>query len=112
MRLVARHPYPVIGSANRDPKHFTEPNRFDIRRNPNPHIAFGHGIHSCLGAALARMEARIALGDLLARAPEFELIEPWQPRRALHVHGPTNLKLRVGAVRRGTRVLTTCATGI
>ena len=93
---------PMIGSANRDPGHFPEPNRFDTRRNPNPHIAFGHGIHSCLGAALARIEARIALGDFLRLAPEFELAsdEPWQPRRALHVHGPTNLKLRVGASSR------------
>jgi cytochrome P450 len=98
----------MIGSANRDPHYFTEPNRFDIRRNPNPHIAFGHGIHSCLGAALARMEARIALGDFLCLAPEFELAssEPWQPRRALHVHGPTNLRLRLRTARRGTPVLT------
>jgi cytochrome P450 len=93
---------PMIGSANRDPKHFSEPNRFDIRRSPNPHIAFGHGIHSCLGAALARMEARIALEDLLRLAPDFELAsnDPWQPRRALHVHGPTNLPLRVGVAKR------------
>lgn len=105
---------PMIGSANRDPKHFSEPNRFDIRRNPNPHIAFGHGIHSCLGAALARMEARIALGDFLQLAPEFELAsdEPWQPRRALHVHGPTNLRLRSGTAKRGASVVTPCPTGI
>lgn len=90
---------PMIGSANRDPKHFTEPNRFDVRRTPNPHIAFGHGIHSCLGAALARMEARIALGDFLRLVPNFEMAnnEPWQPRRALHVHGPTNLMLRTAS---------------
>lgn len=88
----------MIGSANRDPKYFPEPERFDIRREPNPHIAFGHGIHACLGAALARMEARIALGDFLQRAPRFEsaATQPWPPRRALHVHGPTNLPLRVG----------------
>jgi cytochrome P450 len=104
---------PMIGSANRDAQHFTEPNRFDIRRSPNPHIAFGHGIHSCLGAALARMEARIALGDFLRLAPEFELAsnEPWQPRRALHVHGPTNLALRVAWAKRGTSALTACPTG-
>lgn len=91
---------PMIGSANRDSKQFGEPNRFCIDRNPNPHIAFGHGIHSCLGAALARMEARIALGDFLRRAAKFELAgpEPWQPRRALHVHGPTNLRLRISAL--------------
>lgn len=92
---------PMIGSANRDPKQFVEPNRFDVQRDPNPHIAFGHGIHSCLGAALARMEARIVLGDFLRLVPDFELAnkEPWQPRRALHVHGPTDLMIRTG--RRG-----------
>lgn len=86
----------VVGSANRDPRQFANPDRFDITRNPNPHIAFGHGIHSCLGAALSRMEARIALTDLLERMPHIELAtsEPWQPRKALHVHGPTRLPLR------------------
>ena len=103
---------PMIGSANRDPTQFIEPNRFDTRRNPNPHIAFGHGIHSCLGAALARMEARIALGDFLRLAPEFELAsnDPWQPRRALHVHGPTNLMLRTTRTQRRTQMLAACAT--
>ena len=87
---------PMIGSANRDPAHFKDANRFDIRRDPNPHLAFGHGIHSCLGAALARMEARIALADFLARVLDFKLAsnEPWQPRRALHVHGPAKLPIR------------------
>ncbi|HTI72949.1 MAG TPA: cytochrome P450 [Candidatus Limnocylindria bacterium] len=87
---------PMIGSANRDPNHFKDANRFDIRREPNPHIAFGHGIHSCLGAALARMEARIALADFLARVRDFKSAstEPWQPRRALHVHGPEELPIR------------------
>jgi len=86
----------MVGSANRDPKQFPEACRFDITRNPNPHIAFGHGIHSCLGAALARMEARIAVGDLLERFPNIELAssEPWEPRKALIVHGPARLPVR------------------
>ncbi len=87
---------PVIGSANRDPKVFADPSRFDITRDPNPHIAFGHGIHFCLGAPLSRMEARIALTELLARTESFELATdgPWQPRKALHVHGPATLPIR------------------
>jgi cytochrome P450 len=88
---------PVIGSANRDPRQFPSPDRFDITRTPNPHIAFGHGIHSCLGAALSRMEARIAMTDLLARFKTFEFAsaEPWEPRKALHVHGPAHLPIRM-----------------
>jgi len=86
---------PVIGAANRDPKHFDRPEEFDITRHPNDHIAFGHGPHFCLGSALARMEARIALSDLLTCLSHFEYASPapWQPRQALHVHGPTNLPL-------------------
>jgi cytochrome P450 len=85
----------VIGAANRDPARFAEPDRFDVARDPNPHIAFGHGIHFCLGAALARLEARIALGDLLAAMKGFELARAdWEPRRAFHVHGPSSLPIR------------------
>jgi cytochrome P450 len=90
---------PLIGSANRDPKQFPDAHRFDITRDPNPHIAFGHGIHACLGAPLARMEARIALGDLLARMQWFEPAtdEPWPPRQAFGVHGPSRLPIRFRA---------------
>jgi len=93
---------PIIGSANRDPRQFHEPHRFDIGRNPNPHIAFGHGIHFCLGAALSRLEARVALGDLLERMQDFALAsaEPWEPRKALHVHGPLRLPLRFAPCQR------------
>jgi cytochrome P450 len=92
----------VIGSANRDPLRFREADRFDIGRDPNPHVAFGHGIHFCLGAALSRMEARIALSDLLERFRSFEFgsDQPWEPRKALHVHGPTRLPIRFEADRR------------
>ena len=86
----------MIGSANRDPKHFENPNRFDITREPNPHLAFGVGIHFCLGAPLARLEARIALTDLLTRLPDLRLAsdDPCPPRKALHVHGPSSLPVR------------------
>jgi cytochrome P450 len=61
-----------IGSANRDEAQFPDPDRFDIRRAPNRHLAFGHGIHFCLGAPLARLEAKIALTVLLERFREIE----------------------------------------
>jgi len=86
---------PILGSANRDALVFAEPNRFDIGREPNPHIAFGHGIHFCLGAPLARLEASIALPDLLAHLGQFELVDDqWEPRSALHVLGPSKLPVR------------------
>ena len=86
----------MVGSANRDPKQFRDPHRYDITRDPNPHLAFGHGIHFCLGAPLSRLEARIALTDLLNRLPDLELAgdSNWQPRPALHVYGPLKLPVR------------------
>ncbi|HJT35430.1 MAG TPA: cytochrome P450 [Pirellulales bacterium] len=86
----------MVGSANRDPKQFAEAGRFKIDREPNPHLAFGHGNHVCLGAPLARLEARIALTDIFARLKKFELAssEPWPPRKALNVHGPESLPIR------------------
>jgi len=93
---------PIIGAANRDPRQFRDPGRFDIARDPNPHIAFGHGIHFCLGAPLSRLEAKIALPDLLERLQGLELAsrEPWEPRQALHVHGPARLPVRFEPGRR------------
>jgi cytochrome P450 len=86
----------VIGSANQDPRQFPDSGRFDITRDPNPHLAFGHGSHFCLGAPLARLETRTALADFLERVKGFELAsaEPWEPRQALHVHGPARLPIR------------------
>jgi cytochrome P450 len=83
-----------IGSANHDSAQFKNPEIFDIRRHPNPHIAFGHGVHFCLGAPLARLEARIALTDLLnLKGLRLASDEPWEPRDALHVLGPAHLPI-------------------
>ncbi|WP_306336685.1 cytochrome P450 [Streptomyces sp. KL118A] len=60
-----------LAAADRDPARFPEPDRFDIRRAPQGHMAFGHGLHHCLGAPLARVEAKIALGSLLERCPDL-----------------------------------------
>ena len=90
---------PIIGSANRDTAVFAGADRFDITRDPNPHVAFGHGNHFCLGAALARLEAKVAIADLLERLPGLRRAseEPWQPRGAFHVHGPARLPMRFDA---------------
>jgi len=86
---------PVLGSANRDPAVFAEPERFDPKRDARAHAAFGGGIHSCLGAWLARLEVRIALAALLRRFPELELAnEPLEWREAA-ARGLRRLPLRV-----------------
>ncbi|MCI2416842.1 cytochrome P450 [Saccharopolyspora sp. K220] len=67
---------PVLPTANRDPDRFESPAELDVTRKDSSHLAFGHGIHHCLGAPLARLEARIAIGHLLDRFPELRLAEP------------------------------------
>ncbi|MDP3221823.1 MAG: cytochrome P450, partial [Rubrivivax sp.] len=63
----------AIGAANRDPAVFDEPDRLDVARKPNNHLAFGQGAHACSGMNVARLEARVALAALLARYPRLHL---------------------------------------
>ena len=73
----------AIGGANRDPKHFPDPDRFDVSRNPNRHLAFASGIHVCAGMNVARLEGRIALERFLKRFPNYRLDgEPLRSPRA------------------------------
>ncbi len=83
----------ILAAANRDPEAFTDADGLDLRRDPNPHLAFGWGTHFCLGAPLARLEARIALPAMLRRFPQPQLIDG------------TPLRYRSGAVLRGLEEL-------
>jgi cytochrome P450 len=85
----------LLGAANRDPERFADPDRLDILRPDNQHLGFGHGVHFCLGANLARLEARHALGALVRRFPNMKLATnapTW--RRNLILHGMEALPVR------------------
>ncbi|MFE4248192.1 cytochrome P450 [Streptomyces sp. NPDC056910] len=84
-----------LAAADHDPERFPEPDRFDIRRDARGHIAFGHGLHHCLGAPLARLEGQIALRSLLDRAPALALDGPaddWLP--GMLIRGVRSLPVR------------------
>jgi cytochrome P450 len=84
------------GSANRDERVFDRSMEFDVRRDPNPHLAFGQGIHYCLGANLARLEIRVMFEELLPRFSTFELVEPVEWTRSNRHTGIRHLRVRVG----------------
>jgi len=79
----------VTSSANRDPDRFTDPDRLDVSRDAGGHVGFGHGIHYCLGAPLARIEGEVAFRELLSRFPALSLAVPestlrWRPSSLIH----------------------------
>ncbi len=86
----------VLASANRDEQQFKDPDRLDLARDPNRHLAFGYGVHYCLGAPLARLEGQIAISTLLRRIPDLRLAEPVNaPRwkRGLVLRGRESLQV-------------------
>ncbi|MBV8984194.1 MAG: cytochrome P450 [Acidimicrobiia bacterium] len=85
------------GSANRDERHFDDADRFDIHRDISHHLSFGYGLHFCLGAALARLEGRVALDEVLKRFPEWEVDwEHAKMARTSTVRGWESLPVRTG----------------
>ncbi|AWI29413.1 cytochrome P450 [Streptomyces sp. ICN441] len=84
----------VLAAADRDPERFAEPDTLDLGRRDNPHLGYGHGIHYCLGAPLARLEGRTALAALLGRLPDLRLAVD-----------PSELRWRGGLIMRGLRTL-------
>ena len=84
----------AVGSANRDDRVFQNPDELDLTRSTNPHIGFGHGVHHCLGAPLARLELQVALGTLLRRFPELRFGVPQEDitwKAGMLVRGPSVL---------------------
>ncbi|WP_432826594.1 cytochrome P450 [Dactylosporangium sp. CA-092794] len=87
-----------LAAANRDGRVFTDPDRFDPHRSPNPHLGFGHGLHFCLGAPLARLEARVAMELLLRRYSEIA-VESAEYRNPWVMVSPTRLPVTVSESR-------------
>jgi methyl-branched lipid omega-hydroxylase len=86
------------GSANRDDAVFADPERFDVRRDPNPHVGFGGpGPHFCLGAHLARREIALLVGELFRQVPDFQLAGPPEQLRSNFINGIKHLPVDVGS---------------
>jgi cytochrome P450 len=86
----------LLGSANRDAAQFSDPDRLDLGREPNPHLSFSRGIHFCLGASLARLEAQVAIGALVSRFPRLRLQGAVRRSPTVTLRGIRRLPLSVG----------------
>lgn len=87
----------LYGAANRDPEQFSEPDRFDVGRTPNRHLAFGGGAHFCLGNHLARLDMDVIFSTLFRTFRSIELVEVPDYKRSLSVRGPKSLRLKLAA---------------
>ncbi len=101
---IAKHQlvFAMVGAANRDPAQFPHPDRFDIARSNNRHVTFGHGIHFCVGAPLARLETRIAINTMLRRLPRLQLAtEKLEWHQHIGLRGLKSLPVQFQPVRIG-----------
>ncbi len=90
----------LFGAANRDERQFEEPDRFDVMRKPTQHLALGFGTHFCLGASLARLEARVAFEELMLRVPDFAVIRERAVRNAGMIRGYAELPTELSSPKR------------
>jgi cholest-4-en-3-one 26-monooxygenase len=89
-------------AANRDAAVFDGADRLDVRRSPNPHLAFGFGPHFCMGASLARIELKVMFSELLRRLPDLQLVGEAAPRRASNfISGPEAMPVAFTATSAG-----------
>ncbi|HRD99195.1 MAG TPA: cytochrome P450, partial [Rubrivivax sp.] len=93
--------YCMIGAANHDPAVFAQPERFDVRREPHAQLSFGGGVHYCLGAPLARLEAQLAFEALLRRFASLMPVEAPRWRPMINLRGLLSLRVRGRAAAGG-----------
>jgi len=83
----------LLAAANRDPARWDDPGSFDVTREPQAHLTFGSGVHTCIGAGLGRLEAQIMMNEVLDRLPTFRLAEPIEYGAPLFMRGPKAVRI-------------------